>query len=86
MECSPLFFGLVYYATKHERLNMFHQIETFFSKDDGAVTVDWVVLTAAVCGLAIASFAAIQQGSKSVGANVEGYLTDTTIEEIAGLE
>jgi hypothetical protein len=65
---------------------MFHQLEAFISNEDGAVTVDWVVLTAAVCGLALASFASIQQGSQSVGNNVEGYLTDTTIEEIAGLE
>lgn len=86
MECGPLFFGLVYYATKHESLTMLHKLKAFISKDDGAVTVDWVVLTAAVCGLALASFAAIQQGSQSVGSNVEGYLTDTTIEEIAGLE
>ncbi len=86
MECSPLFFGLAYCATKHESQNMFHQLEAFISNEDGAVTVDWVVLTAAVCGLALASFASIQQGSQSVGNNVEGYLTDTTIEEIAGLE
>lgn len=86
MECSPFSFGLAHYATGPERLHMFHQIETFLTEDDGAVTVDWVVLTAAVCGLALAAFASIQQGSTSVGTNVNSYLTDTTVEEIAGLE
>jgi hypothetical protein len=65
---------------------MERKLEIFISKEDGAVTVDWVVLTAAVCGLAIASFAAIQQGGESVSGNLESYLVDTTVEEIAGLE
>jgi hypothetical protein len=73
-------------ATEKERPHMFHKLEIFLSKEDGAVTVDWVVLTAAVCGLAIASFAAIQQGGESVSGNVETYLLDTSVEEIAGLE
>jgi hypothetical protein len=86
IECSPFYFGLAHDATKHERLNMLGKIEAFFSNDDGAVTVDWVVLTAAVCGLAIASFASIQQGGKTVSDNVSTYLNDTTVEEIAGID
>ncbi len=35
-------------------------IKNFRNDEDGAVTVDWVVLTAAVVGLAIAAFAAIE--------------------------
>jgi hypothetical protein len=73
-------------ATKQERYNMLHQTKKFFDAEDGAVTVDWVVLTAAVCGIAIAAFASIQQGSESVGNNVNGFLTDTSIEEIAGID
>lgn len=65
---------------------MFEQIKTFSAREDGAVTVDWVVLTAAIVGLAIASFAAIQQGSTSVGNNVGSYLTDTTVEDIIDLD
>ena len=34
-------------------------INTFRKDEDGAVTVDWVVLTAAVVGLAIAAYGAI---------------------------
>ncbi len=65
---------------------MFDKIENFAASEDGAVTVEWVVLTAAVVGLAIAAFAAIHQGSVSVGNNVGTYLTDTTPEEIMDLD
>jgi Flp pilus assembly pilin Flp len=34
--------------------------KVFRDEEDGAVTVDWVVLTAAVVGLAIAAFTAIE--------------------------
>ncbi|ETX30964.1 Flp family type IVb pilin [Roseivivax isoporae] len=34
-------------------------IKTFRKDEDGAVTVDWVVLTAAVVGLAIAAYGGI---------------------------
>lgn len=65
---------------------MFNHLRSFRSDESGAVTVDWVVLTAAVCGLAIASFASIQQGGKTVTDKVGTYLTDTSVEEIAGLK
>ncbi|KEJ88256.1 Flp family type IVb pilin [Sulfitobacter donghicola] len=65
---------------------MFTYLKSFRADERGAVTVDWVVLTAAVCGLAIASFASIQQGSQSVGNNVGEYLTDTDIEDIMDLD
>ncbi len=35
-------------------------LNTFRKDEDGAVTVDWVVLTAAVVGLAIAAYSAIE--------------------------
>ena len=35
-------------------------IKNFRKDDSGAVTVDWVVLTAAVVGLAVAAFTAIE--------------------------
>ncbi|MDF1729176.1 MAG: hypothetical protein P1U53_15655 [Sulfitobacter sp.] len=42
-------------------------LKTFTKEQDGAVTIDWVVLTAAVTGLAFAAFTSIQGGSESVG-------------------
>ena len=40
---------------------MFKFINTFRKDEDGAVTVDWVVLTAAVVGLAIAAYGTISE-------------------------
>ncbi len=49
---------------------MINFIKNFRNDEDGAVTVDWVVLTAAVVGLAIAAYGAIQ-------ANTDTVLTST---------
>jgi hypothetical protein len=45
-------------------------MKTFARSEDGAVTVDWVVLTAAIIALVFATFAIITQQSITVGANV----------------
>jgi Flp pilus assembly pilin Flp len=46
-----------------------------FSKDDsGAVTVDWVVLTAAVVGLAIAAYSAIDTQTDALTTTVAGKI------------
>ncbi|WP_146590625.1 Flp family type IVb pilin [Puniceibacterium confluentis] len=39
---------------------MINFIKSFRNDEDGAVTVDWVVLTAAVVGLAIAAYTTIE--------------------------
>ena len=41
-------------------------INTFRKDEDGAVTVDWVVLTAAVVGLAIAAYSTIETNAKTL--------------------
>jgi Flp pilus assembly pilin Flp len=41
-------------------------VKNFRNDEDGAVTVDWVVLTAAVVGLAIAAYGSIQTGAVSM--------------------
>ncbi|MHA6344462.1 Flp family type IVb pilin [Roseivivax sp. CAU 1761] len=38
-------------------------LKTFRKDEDGAVTVDWVVLTAAVVGLAIAAYGTISENA-----------------------
>ncbi len=46
-----------------------------FSKDEsGAVTVDWVVLTAAVVGLAVAAYSSIQSGAVSLTTSTGQYM------------
>lgn len=49
---------------------------TKFKRDEsGAVTVDWVVLTAAVVGLAIAIVVSMQSGALTLTGNIGEYLT-----------
>ncbi|MGR3723234.1 Flp family type IVb pilin [Abyssibius alkaniclasticus] len=47
-----------------------------FAKDeDGAVTVDWVVLTAAIVGIAIAVAATIETGLNNAATQIDTALT-----------
>ncbi|SMX42262.1 Flp family type IVb pilin [Maliponia aquimaris] len=45
---------------------MINFIKNFRKDEDGAVTVDWVVLTAAVVGLAIAAYSSIETSSQAL--------------------
>ncbi|MET4101056.1 Flp pilus assembly pilin Flp [Roseovarius sp. MBR-78] len=62
---------------------MMNFIKNFRNDEDGAVTVDWVVLTAAVVGLGIAGVSTIQTGigtaataiGSDIGANSDNSLT-----------
>ncbi|WP_372613728.1 hypothetical protein [Aquicoccus sp.] len=46
-----------------------------FTKDeDGAVTVDWVVLTAAVVGLAVAAYTSIETGATGLTDATSTYI------------
>jgi Flp pilus assembly pilin Flp len=45
---------------------MLNFIKNFRSDEDGAVTVDWVVLTAAVVGLAIAAYSVIETNATAL--------------------
>jgi len=49
-------------------------IANFRKDEDGAVTVDWVVLTAAVVGLAVAAYSSIETGSAGLTANTAAFL------------
>ena len=50
-------------------------IAKFFESEDGAVTVDWVVLTAAIVGMGVAVIATVTEcaldHSSGVGAHLE---------------
>ena len=47
------------------------------SKKSGedAVTVDWIILTAALIGLTVVSVASVQAGSDGLAANLGSYLS-----------
>ena len=65
---------------------MICKLKSFLKNEDGVITVDWVVLTAIVCGLAVVAVGAIYNGSDAMGNNVEVFLTETTLEELRVLE
>ncbi|WP_299724444.1 hypothetical protein [uncultured Tateyamaria sp.] len=50
-------------------------LKKFHNDEDGAVTVDWVVLTAAIVALAVALVLALTNGSVGVSAGVEAFMT-----------
>ena len=57
-------------------VTMLKRFNSFLSDESGAVTVDWVVLTAAVVALAGLAFTSIQTSTGGVGSGVGNYLTD----------
>lgn len=57
-------------------------IKNFRKDEDGAVTVDWVVLTAAVVGLAVAAYTSIESGATSLTDATDTFLSGQTVGEI----
>ncbi len=53
---------------------MLNFIKNFRKDEDGAVTVDWVVLTAAVVGLAGAAYLSIENGSKNLTSSTQTFI------------
>ncbi|MEM6478614.1 MAG: hypothetical protein AAF841_10410 [Pseudomonadota bacterium] len=59
---------------------MLKNIMNKFRRDeDGAVTVDWVVLTAAIVGLGIAILATVSDGVSDLASAIDTELSDMTI-------
>jgi len=56
-------------------MKLFAMIENFRNDESGAVTVDWVVLTAAIVGLGIAVVASVRSGSEDVASTIGDRLT-----------
>ncbi|MDD7971744.1 hypothetical protein PUT78_11585 [Roseinatronobacter sp. HJB301] len=59
---------------------MFANIKTFAADESGAVTVDWVVLTAAIVGLGIAVIASVRTGTSDLASTIGGALTGATVD------
>ena len=51
-------------------MTMMNLVKRFQKDEDGAVTVDWVVLTAAIVGLGLIVMAAIRPGISGLAANI----------------
>ena len=53
---------------------MIKLIKNFRKDEDGAVTVDWVVLTAAVVGLAVAAYTTIETGASDLTTKTSTFM------------
>lgn len=58
---------------------MFNKLLRFTRDENGAVTVDWVVLTAAVVALAGVAFTSIQEASGGIGNSTGEYLSNKQV-------
>lgn len=58
---------------------MLNFIKNFRNDEDGAVTVDWVVLTAAIVGLGIAVLSSVGKGTTELGNKISSQLSAQTI-------
>jgi len=65
-------------------MKLFEMIKTFHAEEDGAVTVDWVVLTAAIVGLGIAVVTTVSNGLDSAASSIVTDL-DTSMTSAAGV-
>jgi Flp pilus assembly pilin Flp len=53
---------------------MLNFIKSFRENESGAVTVDWVVLTAAIVGLGAAVLTSVSNGAEVMASNIEQEL------------
>ena len=51
-------------------MKLFNMIKNFRNDESGAVTVDWVVLTAAIVGLGIAVMSSVATGVENLGTEI----------------
>ncbi len=58
---------------------MLHSFINFTKDENGAVTVDWVVLTAAIVGLSVAAYTTINGGTTSMRANTDTALSNMEV-------
>lgn len=51
-----------------------NKLQAFLKDETGAITVDWIVLTAAVVALAAVTIGVIQTGSEGLAENTGDYI------------
>ncbi|MBY5972830.1 hypothetical protein KUV28_10755 [Ferrimonas balearica] len=64
---------------------MINFIKNFRKNESGAVTVDWVVLTAAVVALGGAAYSAISTGVTNMGTNVSDEMNGAGVNVNTGV-
>ena len=58
---------------------MTNMIKNFVSNESGAVTVDWVVLTAAIVGLGLAVMSVVSDGTETLTNKIGNQLSSQEI-------
>jgi Flp pilus assembly pilin Flp len=56
-------------------MKLLNILKTFRNDESGAVTVDWVVLTAAIVGLGIAVLTSVSSGAETLATDISDELT-----------
>ncbi len=64
---------------------MLNFIKNFRNDEDGAVTVDWVVLTAAIVGLGIAVLTSVGGGTMSASDTLSTNVANTSAIDFSAL-
>ena len=59
---------------------MQHILKSFFRRDDGAISVDWVVLTAALVGLAAGGGATTLAGINTAAGTISSEVSTKSVE------
>ena len=60
-------------------MKLFKLTKKIRNEEDGAVTVDWVVLTAAVVGLGAAALTLIRQETGTLSTHIATYLSSASV-------
>ena len=66
-------------------MTFLNKIKTFVANDSGAVTVDWVVLTAAIVGLGLAVVASVRTGVGSLASDISTSLSGASVATLGTL-
>lgn len=73
-------------AAKTHSQRAVSKLQTWLCNDhSGAVTVDWVVIAAAVSGLGLAATTAVRTGSVAIGNDIETSLTGASVAQLGEL-
>ncbi|MCE5974016.1 hypothetical protein LZA78_11025 [Sinirhodobacter sp. WL0062] len=60
-------------------MKLFKLTRKFHNEEDGAVTVDWVVLTAAIVGIGAFALSLIRTETRELATNIADYIGSQTV-------
>ncbi|MCC0079620.1 MAG: hypothetical protein H6899_06675 [Rhodobacter sp.] len=66
-------------------MTIFSNLKAFAANESGAVTVDWVVLTAAIVGLGLAVISSVRTGVGDLATDISTSLSGATVATLGEL-